>query len=402
MTIQVNVTPERFAAVFLGVAAAKRIRKEGEHWVGVVSRGCLQPRVVELRARLASPRWNGLTVPEKLEGALMTGTLVVPCGRCAVCLARRQREWAHRMKAELELAKKTWLVTLTYRPSARGMLKERYGVLSAEEWEKALYSDVQKWVKRLRHHASDGVRYCVISEEHRDGWLHWHLLLHGDLKRKEIRLGHWPHGFVDARLVKGDAPAYVSKYLVKTGRRVRASLGYGHGAPFGAVVAQSGDADSPVASSAAREARPENQTTPNNRPRNDARPEERPLVRIAAGCRAGLEELLRWLPSEEDVFDDGEVDDGSLFVAAWFGLSRWDVARAARERAWEAKAARRAALDGAWSDDPATLVAIADARVWAGLASEEERDHARYWTGGVAAHYLAAAAGPWDGRGGRS
>jgi hypothetical protein len=121
------------------------------------------------------------------------------------------------------------------------------------------------------------------------------------------------------------------------------------------------------------------------------------LVRIAAGFRAGLEELLRWQPSEEDVFDEGEVDDGALFVAAWFGLSRWDAERAARERAWEAAAARRAALEGAWSDDPAVAVAVHDARVWCGIATETERNHARYWTGGAAAHYVAGEGGASDG-----
>jgi hypothetical protein len=400
--VQVNVTPERFAAVFLGVAAARRIRKEGDHWVGVVNRGCLQPRVLELSARLAGSRWDGVVQPEKLEGALLTGTLVVPCGRCAVCVARRRREWAARMRSEIELASKTWLVTLTYRPAARRALMVRLSGEMGPAWEKALYGDVQRWLKRLRHHAGGDLRYFCVAETHQDGWLHWHLLVHGGMTRQVVRLGHWEHGFVDARLVKGDAAGYVAKYLVKTGSRVRCSLGYGHGKPFGPVVAQSGDAVPPVAASAAREARPENQTNTNNRPRNDARPEGRPLVRIAPEAREGLEELLRWQPSEEDVFDDGEVDEGSLFVAAWFGLSRWDVERGGRERAWEAAASRRAALEGAWSDDPAVAVAVHDARVWCGLASEAERDHARYWTGGVAAHYLGAEGGAGDGRGGWS
>lgn len=89
---------------------------------------------------------------------------------------------------------------------------------------------VSKFFKRLRKSGFE-LRYLCIPELHRDGFPHWHGLVHdlrGDLTWKDLS-NRWTSGFSVCKLVKDEkAIRYVTKYLSKaTHGRVRASLGYG-------------------------------------------------------------------------------------------------------------------------------------------------------------------------------
>lgn len=89
---------------------------------------------------------------------------------------------------------------------------------------------VSKFFKRLRKSGFE-FRYVCVPELHRDGFPHWHGLVHdlrGDLLWKDLS-NRWTSGFSVCKLVKDEkAIRYVTKYLSKAMHgRVRASLRYG-------------------------------------------------------------------------------------------------------------------------------------------------------------------------------
>lgn len=136
---------------------------------------------------------------------------------------------------EQAFAKKTWFITFTFRPAERARI-----MASASSMDRAKApgkrlvgasgAAVTKYFKRLRK-AGFEIRYVCIPELHRDGFPHWHGLIHdlrGDLTWAAAS-SQWRDGYSVVKLVK-DATAirYVTKYLSKANfGRVRASLGYG-------------------------------------------------------------------------------------------------------------------------------------------------------------------------------
>ena len=140
---------------------------------------------------------------------------VLDCGQCAECLSLEAWRWAQRVRIEMLFAK-TWFLTLTYRGTTE-----------------VGYSEIQKMFKRLRK--KHEFRYlCVAELGEKEGRLHYHCVVHGDLTKREVR-GEWTHGFSDAKLANDNpntVARYVSKYISKAkskvgGRCYRASIGYG-------------------------------------------------------------------------------------------------------------------------------------------------------------------------------
>ena len=140
---------------------------------------------------------------------------VLDCGQCAECLSLEAWRWAQRVRIEMLFAK-TWFLTLTYR-----------GEVSVG------YTEIQKMFKRLRK--KHEFRYlCVAELGEKNGRLHYHCVVHGELTKREVR-GEWSHGFSDAKLANSDSNSiarYVSKYISKAkskvgGKCYRASIGYG-------------------------------------------------------------------------------------------------------------------------------------------------------------------------------
>lgn len=207
-----------------------------------VARDCLNPQFVCLHGR-----------PE--GGAVITATnpsrfveMWVACRRCERCLKRRSAMWRLRALAEWRIWPRTWLATMTLRPDAYARLLTQarhrldrggtdWDLLPAHEkfceLESEGYSNVQLWLKRLRKNTGSKVRYLCVTEAHKSGNPHWHILLHECEEDRPIRhkqlSGSWHMGFDDYRLVHdARAAAYASKYLSKEARaRVRASSQYG-------------------------------------------------------------------------------------------------------------------------------------------------------------------------------
>lgn len=157
----------------------------------------------------------------------------VACHECWQCREQAVNDWVGRNIAESYTAKATLAVTLTYgRNRANDADHESAIVLT--------YSDVQKFIKRLRFHGYD-VRYHVTGEfGERKGRAHWHGVLHFygkappvvlnknwmweavdidgqrvfDKKTGEYSL-FWPHGYSYVTKVNYNSVRYNCKYIMK-------------------------------------------------------------------------------------------------------------------------------------------------------------------------------------------
>lgn len=172
----------------------------------------------------------------------------VPCRKCRRCLIYRSALWTGRAKAEIGMAIRTWFGTLTLDPGeqfralsiARAEAASEhvdYDCLPEEERfirrVRVISRDITRWVKRVRKESGARLRYLLVSERHKSGDPHWHVLVH-ETRFQPVRYAtlksQWLHGHSQFKLVNEDAPAaYVCKYLTKVneGARVRASLRYG-------------------------------------------------------------------------------------------------------------------------------------------------------------------------------
>lgn len=156
--------------------------------------------------------------------------------------------WRLRAVAEWRDAARTWLATMTLRPEAyvhclsraRSRLAKAgtdYEALDFHaryvEVESEGFAEIQRWIKRLRKNTGAPLRYLCVSEAHKTGVPHWHLLIHeldeSSPIRHRVLSGSWKWGFDDYRLlVDQKAASYVAKYLQKSvSARVRASARYG-------------------------------------------------------------------------------------------------------------------------------------------------------------------------------
>lgn len=152
----------------------------------------------------------------------------------------RQWSWTARAAHEQAFAKATWFVTFTFRPAERqrifvaATLAEHRGEDTTQRLVRASGSYITDYFKRLRK-AGLSVRYVCVPELHRDGFPHWHGLVHSqDGQANWDKLSSaWTPGWSVVKLVRdANALRYVTKYLSKDRiGRVRASLKYGEPGP---------------------------------------------------------------------------------------------------------------------------------------------------------------------------
>lgn len=208
-----------------------------------IAGNCTAPVLVEITGR---PEGNGPRLITRSNPSRFMD-IHVACRKCDNCLRRRAAMWRYRAVAEWRMAPRTWLATYTLRPESYVHLLSRARVRMAKagtdyesmtvhdrflEVEKEGFHELQLWLKRLR---KSGVmlRYLAITESHKSGVPHWHMLIHERDPDKPVRhkdlAGSWPLGFDDYRLVaNARAAGYVAKYLNKSvSARVRASQRYG-------------------------------------------------------------------------------------------------------------------------------------------------------------------------------
>lgn len=157
--------------------------------------------------------------------------LEVPCRRCTGCLKLRAETWRRRGTYECQQIK-TWFWTGTYGRGyrkVRGLKRTASGQhADAAELVKRGNPDLTNWLKLVRKHEGP-IRYMAAPELQKDGTLHWHVLVHANLTRRQI-CAHWAFGYQKAKLVTDPVKGagYVTKYVAKQRLgRVRASRGYG-------------------------------------------------------------------------------------------------------------------------------------------------------------------------------
>lgn len=155
--------------------------------------------------------------------------------------------------AEYNCAARTWLGTLTLAPARHALVCEQVhlrlsqsGVNPADferqEWFNELVTEIgaeiTRYLKRVRKNSGAPIRYLLVSERHKSGLPHFHMLVHEPDATlpvtKRCLDDAWKWGFTRFTLVNGAGGAvYACKYLAKdASTRIRASFRYGAGAPM--------------------------------------------------------------------------------------------------------------------------------------------------------------------------
>lgn len=167
----------------------------------------------------------------------------------------RRGLWTHRAQAECALATRTWFGTLTLclNDWVRFLYKAHLVASRrrAEPWNKlsqaeqfryivgAIRPELQMFLKRVRKNSGARLRYLLVSEEHKDGFPHFHILVHereGVVTKRELDSA-WKLGFSKFKLVPvGESmrgARYICKYLTKSAlTRIIASHKYGRPEDF--------------------------------------------------------------------------------------------------------------------------------------------------------------------------
>lgn len=139
----------------------------------------------------------------------------VACRKCWQCRERKVDDWVGRNIAESKTAKAAHVATLTYGQSLTT------GEIDHINAAVLTYSDVQKFLKRLRT-AGYPCRYFAVGEYgEKKGRAHWHVIIYWQKKVPELRLRSnfdfkfWDHGFTYWDRMSPDAVRYACKYLTK-------------------------------------------------------------------------------------------------------------------------------------------------------------------------------------------
>lgn len=185
------------------------------------------------------------------KGGAMPMCVVIStrCRKCEKCRTARSNEWRYRVREELRRAGRSWFGTLTLSPQAHYRilsLARAHAAATAVPWNTltdeerfrrvALTSlkEVTLYTKRVRKQAKVPLRFITVTERHKSGLPHFHMLVHEvELKPVTHRIlsGQWHLGFEKWRLVPHEdlnSARYICKYISKDAQtRIRASQHYG-------------------------------------------------------------------------------------------------------------------------------------------------------------------------------
>jgi hypothetical protein len=211
---------------------------------------CTAPPTVELRSYRPLSERNHLFGKARGKVFEMSQEIEVRCRKCDNCLRAKCAYWRRAAAAEVLGSQRSWFGTLTLRPSEWSMSLMRARVMASfnrEDLEalsekdrnayimRYLGPELGKYIKRVRSESKADLRYLLVSERHKSGVLHFHMLLHEVLGSSQVLertlSKQWPLGFSKWRLVPPSETkhaAYICKYIAKDAlTRVRASKGYG-------------------------------------------------------------------------------------------------------------------------------------------------------------------------------
>lgn len=216
-------------------------------WRINVAGNCQSPRTILRDGVKTTYKGHHLFGP-KLERPTMTET-IAPCRVCPACLRRRAAHWSLRAQTEWRQSVRTWFGTLTLSPESHLRTQLRwsadYGKANGVDFatldteasflarHSVLSKEITDFVKRVRKNSEAELRFLCVTEAHKNGLPHYHMLVHevGPAPvRKAVLEKAWFLGFSNWRLVTdARAASYVTKYLAKSSvARVRASIDYGN------------------------------------------------------------------------------------------------------------------------------------------------------------------------------
>lgn len=149
-----------------------------------------------------------------INPSLLNNGLYVRCRNCWQCRSRHVDDWAGRCIAESKTSKACNFVTLTYGTNEDGEKLHPRAVLLT-------YSDIQKYLKKLRKAGYPCRYFCVGEYGSLKGRAHWHLIIFWQDKvpphtlNKRIHEQHWVHGFSQWEKVNYTNIRYCAKYMRK-------------------------------------------------------------------------------------------------------------------------------------------------------------------------------------------
>lgn len=219
-----------------------------------IAGNCTAPYRTEICGRPADYKADDYAQPFRqftFTGGKMTMyvDLLTRCRKCKNCMQARANEWRYRAREELKRAARSWFGTLTLGPFEhyRVMVDARahcratgiqWDTLTDDERFKRVANEalkeVTKYMKRVRKQSRVPLRYICVTEKHKSGLPHFHLLVH-EVEFKpvthKILSTQWTLGFEKWRLVPPEdlgGAGYVTKYISKSAQgRIRASQHYG-------------------------------------------------------------------------------------------------------------------------------------------------------------------------------
>lgn len=216
-----------------------------------ISGRCERPFITELWGRPSSK-----TIPAERYVIWRKGTpgtmcieLHTPCRKCEKCRQARAALWHARATSEIRAAPRTWFGSLTLSPENHFRIATAIAVrcservtgdfyaMSPEEQFRRRHAEISKeltkYLKRVRMEAGVPLRFLLVTEAHKSGLPHYHLLVHEASPLQPVRhkvlAGQWKLGFSNWKLADHLAPWYICKYISKSSlARVRASIDYGN------------------------------------------------------------------------------------------------------------------------------------------------------------------------------
>lgn len=138
------------------------------------------------------------------------------CRKCWQCAERTKWDWIGRNIAQSKTVKAAHWVTLTYGRNSAGEVQHLRSLIP-------MYSDVQKYLKKLRFHGYDFSFFVTGEYGTLKGRVHWNCLMYWRDKVPEHELftqqyaGHeyWDHGFTYWEPISPRRIKYTCKYIMK-------------------------------------------------------------------------------------------------------------------------------------------------------------------------------------------
>lgn len=133
------------------------------------------------------------------------------CGRCIECRAKRRREWAMRLEAELKEEPNALFITLTISNSSMSSLRKDAN--SSRPNDIATLA-TRRFLERIRKETGKSIRHWIVTELGEEkGRIH----LHGIVwSKKSLIKRHWKYGFIFIGDHVGiDSIHYITKYMLK-------------------------------------------------------------------------------------------------------------------------------------------------------------------------------------------